>query len=661
MLKIILNVKVKEDKMEVIKGFKLANAVLASALALALSGCGDDLVSQNSSTPDTQAPVITLEGEASVTQALGVPYQDDGVTITDNVDTGLVATVVGVDAVNVDEPGTYTITYNVSDAAGNKATEVNRTVEVEGGLCGLPEQDCRPTTDEFNLISSTAYSDIDFSSGNTVGEWNTGSQIAETTYEGMDAWSVTRSDLDPDASQNWGSVLVFQDGINGDFSLFNSLKLKFATSGGYDQYKVTISANGISKEIILPVDDTSSEWQDISIDLSRFALNLSAVDSVAVMGVGGELGIATIYIADLILVKESEIVVDTVTEADFIFKLSDSVESSLVVDDDNNSDVGNVIFGEWSTGTVLADSSYNGLSAWELSAGDSWGAVLALSGDISDGSTVENYDVDFSKYTNVKFKVASEGAFQDYKLSFESTIGALKVEQQISFSLSEQAEWNEIDFDLDSYGVDLSNVNQVAVFGIFQDGVSANQKLYLTDFVAYDSGMPSAVKDSSDDKFVFISSSGENVDIIVDGDDFAHSGNITINDWSTGTGITDGVDYDGYTATELTQGAGWGSVISYAGDIYGGVLPYDLDLNQYSTVNFKIAAAGVFGSYEMAFVTAVGAEFKLPLTVTADWADVTINLADLPLNLMQLNQIAIYGIGGAAGDKIYITDFNISK
>jgi len=48
--------------------------------------------------------------------------------VTDNVDVGLTATVTG--AVNTATVGTYTLTYNVSDAAGNAATAVTRTVSV---------------------------------------------------------------------------------------------------------------------------------------------------------------------------------------------------------------------------------------------------------------------------------------------------------------------------------------------------------------------------------------------------------------------------------------------------------------------------------------------------------------------------------------------------
>lgn len=516
---------------------------------------------------------------------------------------------------------------------------------------------------EFVLISSAGeVSDIDFTIDYTVGSWGTGSEITDSVYEGLDAWEVKSGSVSAEAG-NWGTVLVFQDGIDGDFSLFNSIDLKLATSGGYDQYKLSISGNGVGSEVIIPVDDSNSDWQQLSIDLSQFTLNLSDIDYIAVMGIGGNIGVSKIYITDYNLVKNSSISTDTDIEDEFIFKSSDSeVTSSLIVDDDNASNIGNVIFGEWSTGTMLVDTTYNGLASWQLSAVTGWGAVLALQGDISDGTNVDNYDTDFSKYTNIKFKIASDGNFERYALSIVSKSDTYEASQEVGFNLAEQSEWNAIDIDLDSYGVDLSNVSQVVVFGVYKDGTPASQKIYITDFIAYDSGIPTLYdKDSSDDKFVFISSSEEQNDLIVDGDNTVNEGNISINDWSTGTSIDNEVVYDNLSSWRLKKGAGWGAVVAMAGDIYGGVMPYKLDFNVYSKLNFKIAADGIFTSYEIAFVTASGAELKLPITVNSDWNDISFNLADLPLNLNSINQIAIYGIGGNTGNNIYITDFNIQK
>jgi autotransporter-associated beta strand protein len=77
---------------------------------------------------DTTAPVITLVGASSVSVNWGSSYTDAGATATDNVDGAV--NVITSGSVNTAKPGVYTLTYNVSDAAGNAATAVTRTVTV---------------------------------------------------------------------------------------------------------------------------------------------------------------------------------------------------------------------------------------------------------------------------------------------------------------------------------------------------------------------------------------------------------------------------------------------------------------------------------------------------------------------------------------------------
>ena len=77
---------------------------------------------------DLSQPVITLLGSNPLSINEGTVFSDPGSTVSDNVDTGLVATVTG--SVNANVAGSYTLNYNVSDSAGNAATQVSRTVNV---------------------------------------------------------------------------------------------------------------------------------------------------------------------------------------------------------------------------------------------------------------------------------------------------------------------------------------------------------------------------------------------------------------------------------------------------------------------------------------------------------------------------------------------------
>jgi hypothetical protein len=80
---------------------------------------------------DTEAPTITLNGDATVNLTVGDAFTDSGAMASDNVDGDISGNItVGGDAVDINTVGTYVITYNVSDAAGNAATQVTRTVIV---------------------------------------------------------------------------------------------------------------------------------------------------------------------------------------------------------------------------------------------------------------------------------------------------------------------------------------------------------------------------------------------------------------------------------------------------------------------------------------------------------------------------------------------------
>ncbi|MDB4158078.1 BspA family leucine-rich repeat surface protein [bacterium] len=116
-------------------------------------------VARTVSVVDTTIPVITLTGQPTVTIEVGATYTEQGATATDNYDTGLTV-VVGGDTVDTTTLGTYTVTYNVSDASGNAAVEVTRTVTVTEVL-GLDSTEItsvsiypNPTTSKWTVESS---------------------------------------------------------------------------------------------------------------------------------------------------------------------------------------------------------------------------------------------------------------------------------------------------------------------------------------------------------------------------------------------------------------------------------------------------------------------------------------------------------------------------
>lgn len=86
---------------------------------------------QASQTLDTAPPVIALVGANPQEISLGGSYTEQGASATDNID-GDISDQIVIDssAVDTQTVGTYTVTYNVDDAAGNSAATVVRSVNV---------------------------------------------------------------------------------------------------------------------------------------------------------------------------------------------------------------------------------------------------------------------------------------------------------------------------------------------------------------------------------------------------------------------------------------------------------------------------------------------------------------------------------------------------
>ncbi|VVB57434.1 Uncharacterised protein [uncultured archaeon] len=77
---------------------------------------------------DRTAPVITLNGSASVTVEAGSTYTDAGASASDNYDSSV--TVVPNGYVNTSALGDYNLTYTAADTAGNSAEPQVRTVHL---------------------------------------------------------------------------------------------------------------------------------------------------------------------------------------------------------------------------------------------------------------------------------------------------------------------------------------------------------------------------------------------------------------------------------------------------------------------------------------------------------------------------------------------------
>lgn len=80
--------------------------------------------------PDVTPPTLTLLGAPTVSILINDTYTDAGASAMDNVDGNVTSRIVASSNVDTKTLGIYTVTYNVSDAAGNAASSVSRTVNV---------------------------------------------------------------------------------------------------------------------------------------------------------------------------------------------------------------------------------------------------------------------------------------------------------------------------------------------------------------------------------------------------------------------------------------------------------------------------------------------------------------------------------------------------
>src|SRR5207249_5319428 len=144
-------------------------------------------------TIDTVAPVITLRGSPTVSVQQGSTYTDAGATALDNVDGNITSKIVTVNPVNTSTPGTYTVTYDVRDTAGNAATQVTRTVNVVSSSTPPAPAITTPSSTTNNktpTIAGTA------EASDTIKVYRSSTiLVGSTTSNTSGAWSVATSAL----------------------------------------------------------------------------------------------------------------------------------------------------------------------------------------------------------------------------------------------------------------------------------------------------------------------------------------------------------------------------------------------------------------------------------------------------------------------------------
>jgi uncharacterized protein YjdB len=171
---------------------------------------------------DITPPTINLLGTSPIDVTQNTTYTDAGATASDNVDGNITANITTVNPVNTAILGTYTVTYNVSDAAGNPATQVTRTVNV---VAVVVPPVTATVTRSFSTLTPAAGTSLTVSLAVAMNPADILTLIEETAPVG---WVIT----------NPGTGTVGADGI---------LRLNVAATGT-EQYTISVpaSASGIN-------------------------------------------------------------------------------------------------------------------------------------------------------------------------------------------------------------------------------------------------------------------------------------------------------------------------------------------------------------------------------------------------------------------------------
>jgi len=159
-------------------------------------------VSRTINVIDTTIPVITLSGANPLNHEVGTIFTDPGATANDNIDGSLTSSIGVSGSVNAGAVGTYILSYNVADSAGNSATTLTRTVNVaDTGAPLITVTGANPVNHEIN----TSYTDLgatasDVVDGDLTSSINVGGDTVNTAIIGTYTITYNVSDSNSNAA-----------------------------------------------------------------------------------------------------------------------------------------------------------------------------------------------------------------------------------------------------------------------------------------------------------------------------------------------------------------------------------------------------------------------------------------------------------------------------
>lgn len=187
---------------------------------------------------DATPPVITLVGDAEVILAVGEAYTDAGATALDDTDGDITGNIVVVSTVNTSVIGEYTVKYNVSDAGGNAAAQVTRTVRVVATVHFNARYDRVDGVSNVGVGTVLALAMEVPEGGPFTGTWTLDSKPAGSTATlpaGKAIDSGASVALSPDVEGNYDLTLTLSDGVNPDIAVMGTIHASTYTGVGIVQ------------------------------------------------------------------------------------------------------------------------------------------------------------------------------------------------------------------------------------------------------------------------------------------------------------------------------------------------------------------------------------------------------------------------------------------
>jgi hypothetical protein len=247
------------------------------------------------------APVITLIGDASISLTQGDAYTEQGATATDTEDGDVTSTIVtGGDTVDTSTPGTYAVTYTVTDSDGN-TTVATRSVQVnEPGVCDVDETQSNSAAD-FNITMASAF-DVT-TDGTTLdiipnpdfeNAINTSCKVAEVKKLGINAWDNIQVNFAAKLDFNSNSGIKIKVwSAKPNTTVLIKLEETANSTNNFEIATMTTSVTSGWEELTYPVASTHSDKFDkvvVFFDLNANNTDTYYFDDLKLYGDGSGTG-----------------------------------------------------------------------------------------------------------------------------------------------------------------------------------------------------------------------------------------------------------------------------------------------------------------------------------------------------------------------------------